>query len=78
MVGAIADLLARFSLAIFTYFYMVDSRMLFFAGTCVTVLLRIGEYSVILAFAREFVPPVPSKNNHYEYIDNLLLGGVLR
>ncbi|XP_004927807.1 monocarboxylate transporter 7 [Bombyx mori] len=42
MVGAVSDLLARFGLAIFTYFYAVDSRLLFFIGTCVTVFLRIA------------------------------------
>ncbi|KAL0884087.1 hypothetical protein ABMA27_016107 [Loxostege sticticalis] len=42
MVGAIADLLARFFLAIITYFYVVDSRKIFFAGTCVTVVLRVA------------------------------------
>ncbi|XP_049865097.1 monocarboxylate transporter 2-like isoform X2 [Pectinophora gossypiella] len=42
MVGAIADLLARFFLAIFTYFYTVDSRRIFFFGTCITVVLRIA------------------------------------
>ncbi|XP_045459710.1 monocarboxylate transporter 1-like [Melitaea cinxia] len=41
MIGAIADLVARFSLAVFTYFYNVDSKILFFAGTCVTMVLRI-------------------------------------
>ncbi|XP_059061950.1 monocarboxylate transporter 7-like [Achroia grisella] len=42
MVGAIADLLARFLLALFTYFYAVDSRKLFFGGTCITIFLRIA------------------------------------
>ncbi|CAH2062932.1 unnamed protein product, partial [Iphiclides podalirius] len=42
MVGAIADLVARFSLAVFTYFYTVDSRKIFFSGTCLTVILRIA------------------------------------
>ncbi|KPJ01867.1 hypothetical protein RR46_05076 [Papilio xuthus] len=42
MVGAIADLIARFSLAIFTYFYTVDSRKIFFCGTCLTIFLRIA------------------------------------
>ncbi|XP_030025449.1 monocarboxylate transporter 7 [Manduca sexta] len=42
MVGAISDLLARFGLAVFTYFFVVDSRLLFFVGTCITVFLRIG------------------------------------
>ncbi|XP_032512390.2 monocarboxylate transporter 2-like isoform X2 [Danaus plexippus] len=42
MIGAIADLIARFCLAVFTYFYTVDSKTLFFAGTCVTMLLRIA------------------------------------
>ncbi|KAG7305485.1 hypothetical protein JYU34_009554 [Plutella xylostella] len=45
MVGAIADLIARFSLAIFTSFFTVDSRKLFFAGTCVTIFLRIALVS---------------------------------
>ncbi|KAL4714480.1 hypothetical protein ACJJTC_017775 [Scirpophaga incertulas] len=45
MVGAIADLIARFLLAIVTYFYSVDSRKIFFAGTCVTVVLRIALVS---------------------------------
>ncbi|CAH0721561.1 unnamed protein product, partial [Brenthis ino] len=42
MIGAIADLVARFSLAIFTYFYTVDSKTLFFVGTCVTMVLRVA------------------------------------
>ncbi|KOB66012.1 Monocarboxylate transporter, partial [Operophtera brumata] len=33
MVGAVSDLFARFSLAIFTYFYAVNSRLVFFVGT---------------------------------------------
>ncbi|CAH2092170.1 unnamed protein product [Euphydryas editha] len=41
MIGAIADLVARFCLAVFTYFYNVDSKTLFFAGTCVTMVLRV-------------------------------------
>ncbi|KAJ0179463.1 hypothetical protein K1T71_005175 [Dendrolimus kikuchii] len=45
MVGAISDLFARFSLAVFTYFYVVDSRTLFFAGTCVTIFLRVALVS---------------------------------
>ncbi|RVE48933.1 hypothetical protein evm_006395 [Chilo suppressalis] len=45
MVGALADLVARLLLAVFTYFYVVDSRKLFFAGTCVTVVLRIALVS---------------------------------
>lgn len=46
MIGAIADLIARFCLAVFTYFYTVDSKTLFFAGTCVTMLLRIGKFKI--------------------------------
>lgn len=46
MVGAISDLFARFGLAVFTYFYVVDSRKLFFAGTCVTIILRIGRFII--------------------------------
>ncbi|KAJ2950506.1 hypothetical protein O0L34_g8750 [Tuta absoluta] len=42
MVGAIADLIARILLAVFTYFYAVDSRKIFFGGTCITVVLRIA------------------------------------
>ncbi|GBP66550.1 hypothetical protein EVAR_51077_1 [Eumeta japonica] len=42
MAGALADLAMRFLLAIFTYFHAVDSRMLFFVGTCITVFLRIA------------------------------------
>ncbi|CAK1578563.1 unnamed protein product [Parnassius mnemosyne] len=42
MVGAFADLIARFLLAVFTYFYTVDSRKIFFVGTCLTILLRIA------------------------------------
>ncbi|KAI8440403.1 hypothetical protein MSG28_001725 [Choristoneura fumiferana] len=42
MVGAIADLVARFLLAVFTFFYSVDSRKIFFGGTCITIMLRIG------------------------------------
>ncbi|XP_041973536.1 monocarboxylate transporter 7-like [Aricia agestis] len=42
MVGAIADLVARFSLAVFTYFYYVDSKKIFFVGTCLTTVLRIA------------------------------------
>lgn len=42
MVGAISDLLARLSLAVITYFFVVDSRLIFFVGTCVTVFLRIA------------------------------------
>ncbi|XP_026326883.1 monocarboxylate transporter 1-like [Hyposmocoma kahamanoa] len=45
MVGAVADFLARLGLAIFTYFYTVDSRTIFFFGTCVTVVLRIALVS---------------------------------
>ncbi|XP_063823260.1 monocarboxylate transporter 7-like isoform X1 [Ostrinia nubilalis] len=45
MVGAVADLLARFLLAVITYFYVVDSRKIFFAGTCVTVILRVALVS---------------------------------
>ncbi|KAM3968054.1 monocarboxylate transporter 1 [Aphomia sociella] len=45
MVGAVADLLARFFLALFTYFFLVDSRKLFFGGTCVTIFLRIALVS---------------------------------
>ncbi|XP_045492099.1 monocarboxylate transporter 7-like isoform X1 [Colias croceus] len=41
MAGAIADLAARFILAVFTYFYNVDSRKLFFIGTFITMILRI-------------------------------------
>lgn len=44
MVGAIADLVARFLLAVFTFFYPVDSRKIFFGGTCITILLRIGRF----------------------------------
>ncbi|XP_045763605.1 monocarboxylate transporter 13-like isoform X2 [Maniola jurtina] len=42
MIGAVADLLARFGLAVFTYFYTVDSKTLFFYGTCITMVLRIA------------------------------------
>ncbi|XP_022829653.1 monocarboxylate transporter 2-like [Spodoptera litura] len=42
MVGAISDLLARLVLAVVTYFIVVDSRLIFFIGTCITVFLRIG------------------------------------
>ncbi|XP_068627952.1 monocarboxylate transporter 1-like isoform X2 [Battus philenor] len=42
MMGAIADLIARFSLAVFTYFYTVNSRKIFFFGTCLTIILRIA------------------------------------
>ncbi|XP_046978518.1 monocarboxylate transporter 13-like isoform X2 [Vanessa cardui] len=45
MIGAIADLAARFCLAVFTYFYNVDSKKLFFAGTCVTMVLRVALVS---------------------------------
>ncbi|XP_075972260.1 monocarboxylate transporter 9-like [Anticarsia gemmatalis] len=45
MVGAVSDLLARIALAIFTYFFAVDSRLFFFVGTCVTVFLRIALVS---------------------------------
>ncbi|XP_072941924.1 monocarboxylate transporter 9-like [Epargyreus clarus] len=45
MVGAIADLIARFLLAVFTFFYSVDSRKLFFVGTTITVFLRIALVS---------------------------------
>ncbi|XP_061706000.1 monocarboxylate transporter 6-like isoform X1 [Cydia pomonella] len=45
MAGAIADLLARFLLAIITFFIAVDSRKLFFGGTCITILLRIALVS---------------------------------
>ncbi|XP_045487956.1 monocarboxylate transporter 13 isoform X2 [Pieris rapae] len=41
MAGAIADLAARFFLAVFTYFYTVDSRKVFFVGTFITMILRI-------------------------------------
>ncbi|CAK1551939.1 unnamed protein product [Leptosia nina] len=41
MAGAIADLAARFFLAVFTYFYTVDSRKIFFIGTFITMILRI-------------------------------------
>lgn len=43
MVGAIADLLARFSLAVITYFYVIDSKTIFFTGTCITTVLRLGK-----------------------------------
>lgn len=46
MVGAISDLLARLTLAVITYFVVVDSRLIFFVGTCVTVFLRIGKYLI--------------------------------
>ncbi|CAH0669183.1 unnamed protein product [Spodoptera exigua] len=42
MVGAISDLFARLVLAVVTYFIVVDSRLIFFIGTCITVFLRIG------------------------------------
>ncbi|XP_050672771.1 uncharacterized protein LOC126970721 [Leptidea sinapis] len=42
MAGAIADLVARFALAILTYFFTVDSRMLFFVGTFITMILRVA------------------------------------
>ncbi|XP_023938186.1 monocarboxylate transporter 7-like [Bicyclus anynana] len=42
MIGAVADLLARFGLAVFTYFYNVDSKTVFFFGTCITMVLRIA------------------------------------
>ncbi|KAI8440399.1 hypothetical protein MSG28_001725 [Choristoneura fumiferana] len=45
MVGAIADLVARFLLAVFTFFYSVDSRKIFFGGTCITIMLRIALVS---------------------------------
>ncbi|XP_050362612.1 monocarboxylate transporter 9-like isoform X1 [Nymphalis io] len=45
MIGAIADLAARFCLAVFTYFYNVNSKKLFFAGTCVTMVLRVALVS---------------------------------
>ncbi|XP_063379815.1 monocarboxylate transporter 6-like isoform X2 [Cydia fagiglandana] len=45
MAGAIADLLARFLLAVITFFVAVDSRKLFFGGTCITILLRIALVS---------------------------------
>lgn len=45
MVGAIADLISRFLLAVFTYFFAVDSRKIFFVGTCITVFLRIALVS---------------------------------
>lgn len=47
MVGAISDLLARIALAVYTYFYNVDSRFLFFIGTTITIFLRIGKSSLI-------------------------------
>ncbi|XP_026747346.1 monocarboxylate transporter 9-like [Trichoplusia ni] len=45
MVGAISDLAARLSLAVFTLFFPVDSRLIFFVGTCITVVLRIALVS---------------------------------
>ncbi|XP_053600087.1 monocarboxylate transporter 7-like isoform X1 [Plodia interpunctella] len=45
MVGALADLLARFAFAVFTYFFVVDSKKLFYIGTCITILLRIALVS---------------------------------
>ncbi|XP_060800754.1 monocarboxylate transporter 13 [Amyelois transitella] len=45
MVGALADLLARFAFAVFTYFFVVDSKKLFYIGTCITVVLRIALVS---------------------------------
>lgn len=47
MVGAVSDLLARLSLAVVTFFFVVDSRLIFFVGTCITVFLRIGKYLLI-------------------------------
>lgn len=45
MVGAISDLVARVTLAIYTYFFAIDSRLFFYVGTCITVLLRIALVS---------------------------------
>nr|QHN70670.1 MFS transporter 2 [Limenitis arthemis astyanax] len=45
MIGAITDLIARFCLAVFTYFYNVDSKILFFVGTCITMVLRVALVS---------------------------------
>ncbi|CAB3235960.1 unnamed protein product [Arctia plantaginis] len=45
MVGAICDLIARVTLAIFTYFFSVDSRLFFYIGTCITIFLRIALVS---------------------------------
>lgn len=47
MIGALADLAARFCLAVFTYFYTVDSKILFFVGTCVTMILRVGKLLIL-------------------------------
>ncbi|XP_052758339.1 monocarboxylate transporter 7-like isoform X2 [Galleria mellonella] len=58
MVGAIADLLARFLLALFTYFYVVDSRKLFFSGTCISVFLRVAISGLVRCTVQVLFPLV--------------------